>query len=283
MTLPEIADRPGSEALQRAFSRAAGAAVIPGNRVDLLIDGGATYAQMFAMIAAASRWIHLENYIIHDDACGHAFAERLIARARAGVTVRVLYDWIGSFSTGRKFWRSMREAGIDVRAFGSISITDPLLIFSRDHRKLLVVDGEHAVTGGLCIGDEWTGNPEKHRLPWRDTAVAVHGPAASALDAAFVSSWTASGGRAPDNAAEVGGRAAATGGKIDVRVGATKPGLERGFRTLDLMLGVSASNSGVVSTSCSRLCSSSCGGCSHITSRMLRYHALTPIRIAARR
>ena len=90
MTLREVAGTSGSDALQRAFSRAAGASVIPGNRVELLIDGAATYAAMYAMIDTATHRIHLENYIIHDDECGNAFAKRLIARARAGVTVRVL-------------------------------------------------------------------------------------------------------------------------------------------------------------------------------------------------
>lgn len=227
--------------MQRAFSRAAGTPAIPGNRVELLIDGPATYAAMHEQIAGARRRIHLENYIIHDDGCGQAFAERLIERARAGVAVRVMYDWIGSFGTGRRFWRRLRDAGIEVRAFGSISITDPLLIFARDHRKVLVVDGEHAVTGGLCIGDEWVGDANRHRQPWRDTAVSLHGAAATALDTAFIRAWTFNGGSAPDDLRELGDAGPAAVGDVDVRVAATEPGRERGFRTIDLMLGASAS------------------------------------------
>lgn len=241
MTVPGPTVQPALAALQRAFSRAAGSAVIPGNRVDLLIDGPATYSAMFELIEAAQRRIHLENYIIHGDSCGQAFADRLIERARAGVTVRVMYDWIGSIATAGRFWRSLQAAGIEVRAFGTFRAADPLLLFARDHRKVLVVDGEHAVTGGLCIGNEWLGDPAKHRQPWRDTAIALHGPATAELDTAFMRAWTFNGGRAADDTVELGGRAATPAGDLDVRVVATEPGRERGFRSIDLLLGVSAS------------------------------------------
>ena len=241
MTALGAEEPPALAALQRAFSRAAGSAVSPGNRVDLLIDGPATYAAMHAMIEGAQHRIHLENYIIRGDRCGQEFAARLIERALAGVTVRVMYDWLGSVSTGRRFWRALRNAGIETRAFGTFRAADPLLIFARDHRKVLVVDGEHAVTGGLCIGNEWVGDAARHRQPWRDTAVAIHGPAAAGLDAAFTRSWTFNGGRAPDNAVELVGRSPGPAGALDVRVVATEPGRERGFRTIDLLLGVSAS------------------------------------------
>jgi cardiolipin synthase len=241
VTGPEVAPQPALAALQRAFSRAAGSAVVPGNRVELLIDGPATYAEMFAQIEDAEHRIHLENYIIHGDSCGEAFADRLIERARAGVTVRVMYDWIGSIFTTGRFWRRLRDAGIDVRAFGRLRGADPLLIFARDHRKVLVVDGKHAVTGGLCIGNEWVGDPSKHRQPWRDTAIALHGAAAAELDTAFTRAWIFNGGGAPDDTAELGEGGAAPVGEVDVRVVATEPGRERGFRSIDLLLGVSAS------------------------------------------
>jgi cardiolipin synthase len=232
---------PALGALQRAFSRAAGSAVTPGNRVELLIDGPATYAAMFALIEGAQHRIHLENYIIRSDSCGREFADRLIERARAGITVRVMYDWLGSISTSRRFWRSLRNAGVDVRAFGMFRATDPLLVFARDHRKVLVVDGAQAVTGGLCIGREWVGDAARHRQPWRDTAIALQGPAAAELDAAFTRSWTFNGGRVPDDPIELDGSLPVPCGPLDVRVVATEPGRERGFRTIDLLLGVSAS------------------------------------------
>ncbi len=239
MTLPEVVSQPARNALQRAFGRAGGSPVLTGNQVDLLIDGPATYAAMYRLIEQAQHRIHLENYIIHADDCGEGFAVRLIERARAGVIVRVLYDWVGSFGTPHTFWRRLREAGVDVRGFGPFSMRDPLLIFARDHRKLLVVDGQHAVTGGLCIGNEWVGDPAQHRLPWRDTGVAVDGPAARALDRAFCRAWSFNGGQPPDDEDEVGD-AASPAGTTDVRVVATEPGRERGARTIELLLGVSA-------------------------------------------
>jgi cardiolipin synthase A/B len=239
VTAREVAARPGRDALQRAFGRAAGSAVIPGNRVDLLIDGPATYAAMYAQIDGAKRRIHLENYIIHDDSCGRSFAERLIDRARAGIVVRVMYDWVGSFGTSRRFWRRLRDAGVDVHGFGPFRFADPLLIFARDHRKLLVVDGERAVTGGLCIGDEWLGDDAKCRLPWRDTAIALEGPAVRELDTTFCRAWTFNGGATPDDASELDDPLPVTG-DTEVRVVGTEPGRERGYRTIDLLLGVSA-------------------------------------------
>lgn len=238
MTDPPARLRHGAGGLPRALDRAAGIQAIPGNHVTILIDGHETYAAMHAQIAAATRRIHFENYIIQDDAVGEGFAEALIAKAKAGVVVRLLYDWAGSFSTSRRFWRMLREGGVDVRAFGPPRLGDPLVFFARDHRKLLVVDGRMGVTGGLCIGEEWIGNPAKSRRPWRDTAVAVVGPAARALDSAFVRAWTFAGGTPPAELTEIAPDVAPAGETV-VRVVATEPGRERAFRTIDLLLGVS--------------------------------------------
>jgi|CXWL01.1.fsa_nt_gi cardiolipin synthase len=237
MTAPPVRLRAGSAGLVRALDRAAGIQVIPGNDVTLLIDGSDTYAAMHAQIAAATHRIHLENYIIHDDGVGQGFADALIAKARAGVKVRVLYDWAGSFGTSRRYWNALREAGIEVRAFGPPRLSDPLLFFARDHRKLLVVDGSRAVTGGLCLGDEWVGDPARSRRPWRDTAVEIIGPAARALDSAFSRAWQFAGGPPPDDSTEIPSEVE-EGGETPVRVVATEPGRERAFRTIDLMLGI---------------------------------------------
>ena len=226
------------EALERAVERASGARSVGGNRVEILTDGPANFAVMHRQIAAATRRIHLENYIIHDDATGQGFADALMAKARAGVTVRVLYDWLGCWGTSRRFWRQLREAGAEVHAFGPPSLRDPLLLASRDHRKVCVVDGNCGVTGGLCLGDEWVGNPEKDRLPWRDTGVSIEGPGARLLDVAFERAWEFAGG-SPIPPDEVPGDVPAAG-ETAVRVVATEPGRERAYRTIDLLLGVSA-------------------------------------------
>ncbi len=238
MTVPARTGPESSPPILRAFDRAAGSQAIHGNQVSLLVDGPATYATMHAEIASATRRIHLENYIIHDDVAGRAFAAQLAAKARAGVRVRVLYDWIGSRGTPRHFWRDLRAAGVDVRTFGPLRLSDPLLIACRDHRKLLVVDGERGITGGLCIGDEWVGDPATGRRPWRDTAIEIRGPAARALDDAFARAWTFADGAAPDDDFGVPPSAVGDGGAT-VRVVATEPGRERAARTIDLMVALS--------------------------------------------
>lgn len=233
-----MSDSPADgDELNRAIDRAANCTAIPGNRVRLLIDGPANYSEMLAMIESATRRIHVENYIIRADTIGSEFADALVRKARSGVRVRVLYDWFGSISTPRRHWQMLREAGVEVRAFSSPRLTDPLELVSRDHRKLLSIDGAKAVTGGLCIGDEWVGDPSRNRAPWRDTGILVEGPAARAMDHAFSESWSHAGGATPDDAVEVDS-AIAKQGTTAIRVVATKPGDGRAWRVLDLLLGL---------------------------------------------
>jgi cardiolipin synthase len=225
--------------LERAADRASGTVAVPGNAVRLLFDGPDIYEAMYAQIASATRRIHFENYIFRCDSTGEKFADALIARANEGIKVRVLYDWLGCFSTPRRFWRKMVDAGIEVRVFGPPQLRDPLAFIIRDHRKVLVVDGERGITGGHCIGNEWAGDPEKNQRPWRDTAVELTGPAARLLDQAFARVWNRAGGMAIDDASEVGPEVAEAG-DITVRVVATEPGEQRASRTMEMLLGVSA-------------------------------------------
>ena len=214
-----------------AINRAAGGRPIPGNHVELLIDGPATYAAMLDLIARASRWIHFENYIIRSDAEGWRFAEALGARAREGIPVRVLYDAVGSMFTSRKLWRFLRGAGAEVRPFHPLRPLQIVTNFARDHRKLVVADGTTAVIGGLCIGCEWTGDGERI-LPWRDTAVGIGGPAAAVLDQAFARAWTVAGRALPHE--EAAGRVTPEGqGQVRVIVG--EPGRERAYRVIELL------------------------------------------------
>ncbi|MGH7629206.1 MAG: phospholipase D-like domain-containing protein [Gemmatimonadales bacterium] len=222
----------GLRPIEAAINRAAAARPVPGNRVTLLVDGETTYAAMLAQIAGARRWIHLENYIIRDDSVGRRFAEALAARAREGVAVRVLYDWLGCIGTSRRYWRDLRRAGVAVRCFNPPHFVQVFANLSRNHRKLLVTDGACAVTGGQCIGDEWIGDPGRGLAPWRDTGVEIAGPAATALDAAFEATWRESGGVIP--AAEH--RPDVTpAGQAEIRVVVGEPGRERAYRTLEYL------------------------------------------------
>jgi cardiolipin synthase len=161
------------------------------------VDGPVAFPAWLAAIEQAQRWIHLENYIVRNDATGRRFRDALIARAETGVSVRVLHDWLGCWATPSKFWAPMREAGIEVRGFARPALGDPLNFLRRDHRKMLGVDGEYASVAGMCIGDEWVGNPAAGIPAWRDTGVELRGPVAAVIDRAFARSWAAAGARLP--------------------------------------------------------------------------------------
>jgi cardiolipin synthase A/B len=218
--------------IARAINRASGGRPVPGNQVHLLIDGPNTYRAMLETIAGAQRWVHFENYIIRSDAAGWRFAELLASRARDGIHVRVLYDWLGSIATARSFWSYLRKAGVEVRAFHPPRLVDVVANISRNHRKLVVADGSRAVIGGLCIGCEWTGESHAGGQPWRDTAVDIRGPAAAVLDQTFAAAWELTGSKVPDE--EIAGVVEPVG-SADVRVISGEPGRERAYRVIELL------------------------------------------------
>jgi len=188
---------------------------------------------MAQAIDEARRFVHFENYIIRDDATGRRFAERLGAAARRGVAVRVLYDGFGCRGTPRAFWQRLRQAGVETRAFNPVNPFRPIRSLRRDHRKYVGVDGARALAGGLCIGDEWAGDPGRRRLPWRDTAVDVCGPAAAAIDATFHRLWRLAGGVIPDE--EQRGEAESCG-SASVRAVEGLPGRLRIYRAFELLV-----------------------------------------------
>jgi cardiolipin synthase len=170
------------------------------SRVELLVDGPATYAAMLDAISAARRFIHVETYIFADDKVGRRFADALIAKADDGVAVRVIFDSFGSFSSGDEFFDDMRDAGIEVYEYNSINPFNggnPVDANVRDHRKLLIVDGVVGFNGGINFSRTHTSRPGQQRASerltdgWRDTHVAVYGPAVSALQGVFEQNWNA--------------------------------------------------------------------------------------------
>jgi cardiolipin synthase len=180
--------------LDRAFARASGAPRRTGNAVRLLKDAAENYPAWLDAIAGARRTVHCEMYIIHDDEEGERFADALIQKAREGVAVRVLYDWMGARgSTPSWFWHRMRRGKIEVRCYNPLRISQPLGWISRDHRKTIIVDGTIAFVTGLCIGRAWVGNPAKKVAAWRDTGIELRGPAVGDVDAAFADSWMTAG------------------------------------------------------------------------------------------
>jgi cardiolipin synthase len=196
------------------------------------------FAAMEEVIDEARRYVHFENYIIRDDRTGRHFADVLIAALRRGVAVRVLYDQFGSRGTRRAYWRNLRSAGAEVRPFNPVNPFRPLRSLRRDHRKYVGADGGRAVVGGLCIGDEWAGDPARRRLPWRDTAVDVCGPAAAAMDLSFRRLWRLAGGELPETERRTEAGAC---GDASVRPVEGLPGRLRVYRAAELLVAGAAS------------------------------------------
>lgn len=216
-------------ASDQVFARAAGAPILVGNEVVLLRDAQENYPAFKTAIAAARRQIHFETYIFHDDDVGREFAALLKEKAAAGVKVRLIYDWLGGFSTPRRFWQEMRAAGVEVRCFNPPSLGEPLGWLRRDHRKSLVVDDEVAFVTGLCIGQMWAGNLEHRIAPWRDTGVELRGPAVREVGLAFAEMWSLAGPPLPA-ADEPPAEPPPKAGDKAVRVVAATPGTAGIFR-----------------------------------------------------
>ncbi len=179
----------------QSFNRASGAPLVAGNHVDVLRDAAENYPAWERAIREARHTIHVEMYIVHRDDTGRRFVNLLAERARAGVTVRVVYDWFGcGFGPALGLFQPIADAGGDVRVFNPPSLTAVLGWVRRNHRKLIVCDGRIAFISGLCIGRMWEGRPEKNQMPWRDTGLAITGPAAAQAEQSFADSWRLTGG-----------------------------------------------------------------------------------------
>jgi len=167
-----------------------------GNRVELLVDGDATYESMLATIGAARSYILLQSYILRDDGIGSRIINALKQKSREGVSVFVLYDKVGSMDLGKDFTRQCEAHGIIARAFVTSRRGTRWQINFRNHRKILVVDGHSAHVGGLNIGDDYLGlYPKIGR--WRDTHMKVVGPAAIHAQVAFAKDWFWAAGEIP--------------------------------------------------------------------------------------
>ena len=160
-----------------------------GNRVQVLADGGATFDAIGAAIDAARHHVHAQYYLIRDDATGSWFRDRLAAAARRGVTVRLLLDGFGCFGIGRAWQRPLKQAGGRVGVF--LPMRSVLLqpVNLRNHRKILVVDGETAFTGGYNVGDEYRAGRMAGVGGWRDVHLRIDGPAAAELQRVFFQDW----------------------------------------------------------------------------------------------
>jgi len=171
-----------------------------GNKVTLLVDGAPTYAAMFKAVENARDHINIETYTIEDieDETGRKFADLLLQKQAEGLQVNLIYDSLGSFTTPAAFFQRLRDGGIQVVEFNP---KNPLKTHGKwrltksDHRKILIVDGKVAITGGINISQVYSGGPpgagaEKGaQMPWRDTDVQIEGPAVAEFQKLFLDTW----------------------------------------------------------------------------------------------
>ncbi|MEO7935035.1 MAG: phospholipase D-like domain-containing protein [Dokdonella sp.] len=219
----------------QAFSRAAGAPLITGNSVDLLIDGKANFDAWLAAIQSARSSILFENYIFSNDELTLGFRDALVERANDGVRVLIVRDWLGCLGqSARSFWRPLVDAGGELRTFNPPSLGRPFGWLSRDHRKLLVVDSTVGFLGGICVSAKWLGDVSRDIPPWRDTGVAVRGPALRELAASFADTWSHLGSNLPEDFLDPFENLQCVG-DIDLRVIATVPN-RAGIYRLDQLI-----------------------------------------------
>lgn len=169
-----------------------------GNSVELLIDGEQIFASIFAGIERAKDYCLVQFYIVEDDELGREFQRCLIERAKAGVRVYFLFDEIGCYSLPNSYIETLRRAGVHVRAF--LSTRGPNNRFQinfRNHRKIVIVDGQSAWVGGANVGDEYMGRDPKIG-EWRDTQVCLRGPVVKCIQLAFLEDWYFATGGTPE-------------------------------------------------------------------------------------
>ena len=227
---------PGGRPLaEQALSRAAGAPLSSGNAIELLIDARSNFDAWLEAIRSAKRSIFLANYIIRADTIGHEFLEALCERARAGVHVCVMRDWLGCLGqSGARFWRPLLDAGGQVRVWNPFDPLSPFGWINRDHRKLVSVDGRVAFISGVCISEKWLGNPEHGIPPWRDTGVVLRGPAVAEIESSFAATWNVAGDPLPEEAV-TDPVEMHEAGEVALRVIATHPS-SAGMYRLDQMI-----------------------------------------------
>jgi cardiolipin synthase len=198
--LSALGSRPPPMALARhlAYVEAlTGAPLYDGNQAAVLVDGPATHGAMLRAIAAARDHVNLEVFVFADDAVGRAMADALLRKQSEGVQVNVIYDSLGSRKTSRAFFERLAAGGIALVEFNPID--QGLVAYGhRDHRKILVVDGRVAITGGINLAAAYglssAAFRRKEAAPslatgWRDTSVEIRGPAVAAFQQLFLETW----------------------------------------------------------------------------------------------
>lgn len=173
---------------QRSMSVLLGPQIVGGNKAEALLNGDEIFPSMLQAIRGAQKTINFETYIYWSEEIGKEFAEAFAERARAGVKVHVLIDWVGSAKMDQAYLDTMEQAGVEVRKYHPLHWYNLGRMNNRTHRKLLVVDGRIGFTGGVGIAGQWTGDAEDPEH-WRDSHYRVEGPVVAQMQAVAVDNW----------------------------------------------------------------------------------------------
>ena len=170
-----------------------GPPLVDGNRLRALLNGDQIFPPMLAAVRAAKQTVTFETYIYWSGDIGREFVEALSERARAGVKVHVLLDWVGSAKMDKPLLDALKGAGVQVERYHPPSWTGLGKLNNRTHRKILVVDGRIGFTGGVGIAQEWTGQGQDPDH-WRDSHFQVEGPVVAQMQAVFIDNWIKTSG-----------------------------------------------------------------------------------------
>jgi cardiolipin synthase len=190
----------GDPQFRRSMGVLLGPPLLEGNKIDTLLNGDQIFPAMLDAIRQAKRSISFETYIYWSGTVGQEFADALSERARAGVKVHLLLDWIGSSKMDAGSVDAMRQAGVEIERYHEPQWWHPARLNNRTHRKLLVIDGEVGFTGGVGIADKWRGEAQDADH-WRDTHFRAEGPVVAQMQAVFNDNWVKATGRVLDGEA----------------------------------------------------------------------------------
>lgn len=177
---------------RRTMDQLLGRPIVPGNRVTALLNGDQAFPAMLEAIRSARRSINLESYIFWSGEAAGRFADALAERARAGIPVHVVVDWLGSKKIDGKLVERMRSAGVTVVMYRPLRWYTLARFNNRTHRKLLIVDGRVGFTGGIGIADLYLGHAQDQEH-WRDSQFRIEGPAVAEMQAVFLDNWIETG------------------------------------------------------------------------------------------
>ena len=178
----------------RSMSSLLGPSLLAGNNVKVLVNGDQIFPEMLAAIRGAERTITFETYIYWSESIGKEFADALSERARAGIKVHVLLDWIGSVKMEQRYLDEMKHAGVSIERYHEPHWSHLARLNNRTHRKVLVIDGRVGFTGGVGIADQWRGDAQDP-TQWRDTHFRVEGPVVAQMQAVFLDNWIKAQGK----------------------------------------------------------------------------------------